>query len=164
MRSLLADLTHAFRIYSRTPVASGLAILVLAVAMAFVTAFLSMYVDVGIKGHPGFEDAGELVTIGQTDGRQLAGLPIGVLGQMADDIRSLDAVGGVIGTTVPSAEEGQQPISMELVTDGFVSRETSPLAVTLAVVLSLVLLLSAASFGPARQAKRTQPAPLLRED
>ena len=95
MRSLLADLTHAFRIYRRTPLASGLAILVLAVAMAFVTAFLSMYVDIGIKGHPGFEQSGELVTIGQTDGRQLNGLPVGVLGQMAEDIRSLDAVGGV---------------------------------------------------------------------
>ena len=38
------------------------------------------------------------------------------------------------------------------------------LAVTLAVVLSLALLLGAASLGPARQARRTQPAPLLREE
>jgi len=119
VRSLLADLTHAFRIYRRTPVASGLAILVLAVAMAFVTAFLSMYVDVGIKGHPGFEEADQLVSLGQTDGRQLAGLPIGVLGQMAEDIRSIEAVGGAIGSTIPAAEEGQQPIAMEVVTDGF---------------------------------------------
>jgi hypothetical protein len=42
VRGLAADLTHAFRIYRRTPLASGLAVLVLAVAMAFVTAFLSM--------------------------------------------------------------------------------------------------------------------------
>jgi ABC-type antimicrobial peptide transport system permease subunit len=119
VRSLHDDLTHAFRIYRRTPLASGLAILVLAVAMAFVTAFLSMYVDVGIKGHPGFEDPDQLVSIGQTDGRQLVGLPVGILEQMAEDIGSLEAVGGVIATTLPSVEEGQQPIAMELVTDGF---------------------------------------------
>jgi ABC-type antimicrobial peptide transport system permease subunit len=119
VRGLAADLTHAFRIYRRTPLASGLAVLVLAVAMAFVTAFLSMYVDVGIKGHPGFEEASELVTIGQTDGRQLGGLPVNIMGQMAEDIRSLDAVAGVIPTTLPAIEEGQRPIQLELVTSEF---------------------------------------------
>jgi hypothetical protein len=34
----------------------------------------------------------------------------------------------------------------------------------IAVVAGLLLLLAAAGFGPARQARRTQPAPLLRED
>ena len=116
MRSVLADLRHAFRIYLRTPVASALAVVVLAVAMAFVTAFLSMYVDVGIKGHPGFEDSSRLVTIGQTDGRQLAGLPVSVMDLMAEDIRSIDAVGGVILNTLPAIEEGQTPLAMELVT------------------------------------------------
>ena len=40
MRSLLSDLTHAVRIYRRTPVASGLAIVVLAVALYLVYHFL----------------------------------------------------------------------------------------------------------------------------
>jgi putative ABC transport system permease protein len=48
--------------------------------------------------------------------------------------------------------------------DDFVSREISPVAVTLGVILGLALLLTAASLGPARHARRTQPAPLLRED
>ena len=48
--------------------------------------------------------------------------------------------------------------------DGFVSREISPAVVTVAVVAGLLLLLAAANIGPARQASRTQPAPLLRED
>jgi ABC-type antimicrobial peptide transport system permease subunit len=48
--------------------------------------------------------------------------------------------------------------------DDYLSREISPAAVTIAVVAGLVLLLLAASLGPARQARRTQPAPLLRED
>jgi putative ABC transport system permease protein len=48
--------------------------------------------------------------------------------------------------------------------DAFVSRDVSAFAVTLVVAAGLVLLLAVASFGPARQAMRTQPAPLLRED
>jgi hypothetical protein len=55
-------------------------------------------------------------------------------------------------------------IAVAWLRDGFVSREISPFAVTLAVLLSLALLLGAASLGPARQARRTQPAPLLREE
>jgi hypothetical protein len=55
-------------------------------------------------------------------------------------------------------------IAVAWLRDDFVSREISPTAVTLAVVVGLVLLLAAAGLGPARQARRTQPAPLLRED
>ncbi len=119
MRGILADLRHAFRIYFRTPVASGLAVVVLAVAMAFVTAFLSMYVDVGLKGHPGFERAGQLVSIVPTDGRQYGGLPIGMLGTMAEDVRSLDAAAGVLSTFVQSLQDGEQPVFMEIVTAEF---------------------------------------------
>jgi predicted lysophospholipase L1 biosynthesis ABC-type transport system permease subunit len=48
--------------------------------------------------------------------------------------------------------------------DDFVSRDVSAYAVTAVVAADLVLLLAVASFGPARQAMRTQPAPLLREE
>jgi ABC-type lipoprotein release transport system permease subunit len=48
--------------------------------------------------------------------------------------------------------------------DDFVGREVSPAAVTLAVALALIALPFAASFGPARQARHTRPAPLLREE
>jgi putative ABC transport system permease protein len=48
--------------------------------------------------------------------------------------------------------------------DDYVSRSVSPLIVMLAVVLGVVGLLLLASLGPARFARRTQPAPLLRED
>jgi ABC-type antimicrobial peptide transport system permease subunit len=46
----------------------------------------------------------------------------------------------------------------------FVTRAVSPGWVTIWVMVGLVLLLIAASMGPAREARRTQPAPLLRED
>jgi ABC-type antimicrobial peptide transport system permease subunit len=55
-------------------------------------------------------------------------------------------------------------ITVAWLRDDFVSRDISPFAVTVAVVGGLVLLLTAASLGPARQARRTQPAPLLREE
>jgi ABC-type antimicrobial peptide transport system permease subunit len=55
-------------------------------------------------------------------------------------------------------------IAVAWLRDDFVSREISPTIVTLAVAIGLVLLLAAAGFGPARQARQTQPAPLLRED
>jgi len=48
--------------------------------------------------------------------------------------------------------------------DEYVSRDVSPGAVTLSVVAGLILLLLVASLGPARQARQTQPAPLLKED
>jgi hypothetical protein len=48
--------------------------------------------------------------------------------------------------------------------DGFITRDIGPGLVTLGVVIGLSGLLVLASLGPARQARRTQPAPLLRED
>jgi predicted lysophospholipase L1 biosynthesis ABC-type transport system permease subunit len=55
-------------------------------------------------------------------------------------------------------------IAVAWLRDDFVSREISAAVVTVAVVAGLLLLLAAASLGPARQARQTQPAPLLRED
>jgi hypothetical protein len=46
----------------------------------------------------------------------------------------------------------------------FVSPAISPAFVTLGVAVGLLLLLSVASLGPAREARRTQPARLLRDD
>lgn len=48
--------------------------------------------------------------------------------------------------------------------DDYISRGTSPLAVSIAVAVGLGALVIAASLGPAGQARRTQPAPLLREE
>ena len=48
--------------------------------------------------------------------------------------------------------------------DHFLSRQISPAAVTLGVALGLTLLLLAASLGPARVARRANPALALRDD
>jgi ABC-type antimicrobial peptide transport system permease subunit len=55
-------------------------------------------------------------------------------------------------------------IAVAWLRDDYVSRSVSPLIVTLSVLLGVVGLLLLASLGPARFARRTQPAPLLRED
>jgi multisubunit Na+/H+ antiporter MnhE subunit len=55
-------------------------------------------------------------------------------------------------------------IAVAWLRDDFVSREISAGTVTVGVVAGLVALLLLASVGPARMARRTQPAPLLRED
>ena len=46
----------------------------------------------------------------------------------------------------------------------YLSRDISPSAMVVAVASGIAALVIAASLGPAIQARRTQPAPLLRED
>ena len=58
MKGLAADLRHAVRLYGRTPGSSAIAVVVLAVGMAFVAAFLSLYIDLVLRPHPGFEQSG----------------------------------------------------------------------------------------------------------
>jgi putative ABC transport system permease protein len=48
--------------------------------------------------------------------------------------------------------------------DDFVSRSVSPAAVAALVALGIVALILGATLGPARQARNTEPAPLLREE
>jgi hypothetical protein len=55
-------------------------------------------------------------------------------------------------------------IAVAWLRDDYVSREISALLVSIVAALVLVGMLLAASIGPARQARRTEPAPLLRED
>jgi ABC-type lipoprotein release transport system permease subunit len=65
--------------------------------------------------------------------------------------------GLVVGTLVAFA-------TVAWLRDNYIPREMSALAIAALVAAALVLLLLAASFGPARYARRTQPAPLLRDD
>ena len=114
---MTADIRHALRLYGRTPVASGIAVVVLAVAVAFVTAFLSLYVDLALRPHRGFDQSGRLMTLGQTDGQRLVGLPARVFDLMADEMSSLDGVAGLSVTSTPGPPE--QRYTAELVTQGF---------------------------------------------
>jgi predicted permease len=95
VKGLLEDCKHALRLYRRTPVSSAIAVVVLAVGMAFVGAFLSLYVDLLLKPHPGIEDSGQIVTVGQVDGARLNGLSIAMIERINDELASLESAVGV---------------------------------------------------------------------
>jgi predicted permease len=89
---LLADFRHALRVYARTPFASAIAVLALAVAMAFVSAFLSLWNDLALQPHPGFEDSGRLVTVALSDGDTMAGTSIALMEDMSENIALVEGV------------------------------------------------------------------------
>ena len=71
MTGFLTDCRHALRLYLRTPLASFIAVVVLGVGMGVVTLFVSLYVDLLLQPHPGFEKPGELVTFGPGDSQNI---------------------------------------------------------------------------------------------
>lgn len=95
MKGLLADLRHALRLYRRTPGASLIAVVALAIGMAFVGAFLSLYVDLVLKPPPGFDAGGRFVTIGQSDGRQFAGMPLDLIERIQEEMPAVEAIAGI---------------------------------------------------------------------
>ena len=98
MTGLLSDLRHAFRLYAATPLSSLLAVAVLAVALAFVTALFSLWNDLALAPHPGVADSRQIITIMQDTGEDFRGLPIELLEAMNDDLSSVDQAAGVYRT------------------------------------------------------------------
>jgi hypothetical protein len=78
---------------------------------------------------------------------------------LAIAIAAAGAVDFKVGSVVPLAF-----IVVGWLRADYVSRDISILAVTIAIVAGLGLILIAASLGPAREVRRTEPAPLLKED
>ena len=94
MKGLLEDVKHALRVYRRTPVASFMVVAVLAVGMAFVTAFLSLYSDLILRPEPGFQRGGRIVSVGTSDGRNAGGLPLDLYDRINESTHTLEAVAG----------------------------------------------------------------------
>jgi hypothetical protein len=95
VRGLFDDCRHALRLYRQTPGASTIAILVVAVSIAFVGAFLSLYADLALRPHPGFEQSGHLATIGlnRGAGNYFGGVSYEVAERLTDEMASIDATG-----------------------------------------------------------------------
>ena len=117
MRGFLADCRHAFRLYRRTPFASLIAVGVLAIGFAFVSAFLSLYVDLALRPHPGVEQAGRIVTIGQLEGQGIRGLRYDFILRMNEEMTSLDGVAGALTTMQRGDDEGA--LTLELLSREF---------------------------------------------
>lgn len=97
-----------------------MAVLLLAVAIAAVASFLSMYADLVLKPHPAFEPGGRLVTIGQSRGVGLSGLPASLVGRIADEAATLDGVGGIMNMSLPfEVRPGGEPVNLSFFTRGY---------------------------------------------
>jgi predicted permease len=118
MKGLLDDCRHALRLYRHTPGSSLIAVVVLAVGMAFVGAFLSLYVDLALRRYPGFEDGSRLVTIAGVSGTDTYSFQVGPLERMAEEISTLEVVVG-FGAVILPVSGGGRSVLIETATEGF---------------------------------------------
>jgi ABC-type antimicrobial peptide transport system permease subunit len=98
MNGLATDLRHALRVYARASIASGLGILVLAIAIAVVSSFLTLYIDLAYTPDRAFVDSKELVSIGQNDGRTLDAMSLALIERINEEVGSLSGTVGFLNT------------------------------------------------------------------
>jgi hypothetical protein len=108
VQQLLTDCRHALRLYVRTPGASVLAVFVLAIGMAFVVAFLSLYVDLILRPHPGFEQSRRIATIGQNVGTDLSGITYEAVARIAEEMTSIEAAAMFTSSSVLVGPDREQ--------------------------------------------------------
>jgi predicted permease len=118
MRGVFSDCRYALRLLAQTPLTSALALGALAIAIGFVSSLLTLYVDLRFRPHAGYEDSGELITLGQSDGETLTGIPYGLLQLMAEEMTSIKAVAGSTQGQLLATDEGDS-IAVEYVSRGF---------------------------------------------
>jgi putative ABC transport system permease protein len=120
MSGLAADLRHAVRLYLKTPLSSALTLVVLAVAIACISAFVSLWNDLLSKPHLGFDHGQRLVTLGQTDGSRWVKLRLDLIDRIGEDADSVESVAGVMTATQYLVRDDEaEPIETELVTERF---------------------------------------------
>src|SRR5690606_8564711 len=95
MNAFLDDCRHALRLYVRTPGSSLIAVAVLAISMAFVSAFLSLYVNLALKPHPGFRRGDRITSVGESDIERLTGVPGTLVDRLADETSTIEAAANV---------------------------------------------------------------------
>src|SRR5262245_3282456 len=115
MREQFADCKIALRLYLRTPVSSLIAVVVLAVGIAFVSALLSLYVDLVLKPFRGIQDPDRLVTIAfesMTARFELSE-------RLSQEVTSLEKVVGIYSRrNFPIGRDGER-VTVEFATRGF---------------------------------------------
>jgi putative ABC transport system permease protein len=116
MNGMIQDARHALRLYGRTPGASVMVILLLAVGLAFVSAFLSLYSDLILRPEPGFEPGGRVVSIECYCGS--GGLPYDQIERITNDATTIDHVAGISSRAFQIGVE-RVPVFGELVTRDF---------------------------------------------
>ncbi len=119
MKGLFEDVRHALRLYRRTPGASVMVIVVVAIGMAFVAAFLSLYSDLVLRPEAGFEPGARIVSVGWNDGRRAGGLPLELIERIATESSTLAHVAGVAAGQVFAVGASREYGIGELVTSDF---------------------------------------------
>lgn len=89
-----ADFKHAARIYRKTPWQSGLAILMLAAAMALVSAMATLWSDLHLGGLPGIESNRGLVTVGLRGEFNLGVMGANSAAELRRTVNTLEQVSG----------------------------------------------------------------------
>ncbi len=120
MKSLLADARHALRLYARTPGASLIAVVGLGIAMAAATSFLSLYVDLILRPHAGFDQGSRLITYGWSTAQNAGGLPYELIKRIEDESTTMEAAAGAHVNIYQLGTEREQHIG-EAVTRTFFS-------------------------------------------
>lgn len=118
MTGFVADFRHALRVYGTTPFASAIAVIALAVAMAFVSAFLSLWSDLAFTGHSGFERSDELVTVGFASQYGVGGLMEPQIAEYNATTTTLAGVAGIDRSFSPAFDQAGERTGLrtELVT------------------------------------------------
>jgi putative ABC transport system permease protein len=102
------DVRHAFRLHRASPVSSGMAILVLALAFAFVCVFLALWSELALKSHRGFESAARLVSIGQYKGDRVLPVNSDFINDVRETVPGMEALAGVMLLHQEVSFEGEE--------------------------------------------------------
>jgi len=120
MKGLKADLLHALRLYWKTPASSLLAVAILAAGMAAVTAFLSLWNDLGLRPPPGFESSERLVTVGQSDGERFFPVPADLIERVNAEATTIESIAGITRMELQLDRTAErEPLTGELVTNEY---------------------------------------------
>src|SRR5690606_14667575 len=90
----------------------------LSVGMAFVGAFLSLYVDLVLRPHAGFQQSSRIATVGQSGGPQLLGMPFAIVERMTEEMTSVEASVSVLGANVLIGPDLEK-VGIEMVSEEF---------------------------------------------
>ena len=120
MKALLPDIVHAWRVHRATPAASSIAVLVLGVALGFMTAFLSLFSDLLPQPHPGFGNADGVATLVVQMPEHANPVNTRFLEHAGNEVSGLAAVTGVNVNEIEWRDGASvESLTAEMVTRGF---------------------------------------------
>jgi hypothetical protein len=90
----------------------------LAIGLAFVGAFLSLYVDLVLRPDPGFEQSGRLATVAATGGEAALGVPFTLVERMDEELSSVEAAVTAVSSGV-FLDDDPERVPLTMVSAGF---------------------------------------------